>query len=423
MSPERIRATYFIETPYDLEEAANALAGEQSSGTFVEVPGETAALKERFRARVEALQLLDEVDVPSLPGVKIPAGASTFRRAQVDISFSLENMGTNLPTLVATVAGNLYELSQFSGIKLLDLDLPPAFSQAYQGPQYGIAGTRQLVGVYDRPLIGTIVKPSVGLSPTQTADLVTTLALADIDFIKDDELMADPPHSPLAQRVDKVMAALNTAADKTGKKVMFAFNISDDLDTMLRHHDTVLAAGGTCVMVSLNSIGLAGVEYLRRRCQLPIHGHRNGWGMLNRCPQLGITFKAYQILWRLAGVDHLHVNGLQNKFFESDDSVVESIQAVLTPFFGGFAAMPVLSSGQWGGQAPATYARTTSVDLMYLAGGGMISHPGGPAAGCTAIRQAWEAAVQGVPLEEYAREHIALRQSLDTFGSVPSNDS
>ena len=75
MSPERIRATYFIETPYDLEEAANALAGEQSSGTFVEVPGETAALKERFRARVEALQLLDEADVPRLPGGKRPAGA------------------------------------------------------------------------------------------------------------------------------------------------------------------------------------------------------------------------------------------------------------------------------------------------------------------------------------------------------------
>ncbi|NKB65859.1 MAG: ribulose 1,5-bisphosphate carboxylase [Candidatus Latescibacteria bacterium] len=416
MSDERIHATYFIETACPVEEAAEVLAGEQSSGTFVQVPGETADLKERFRARVERIEPLEEVAAPSLPGARVPEGATTFHRARIEVSFSLENMGTNLPTLVATVAGNLFELREFSGLKLLDLDVPAAFGEAYLGPQFGIAGTRRLAGVEDRPIIGTIVKPSVGLTPEQTADLVGELALADIDFIKDDELMADPPHSPLGQRVEKAMAAIDQAAQKTGKKTMFAFNISDDLDAMLRHHDTVLEAGGTCVMVSLNSVGLAGVEFLRRRCQLPIHGHRNGWGMFSRSPQLGMEFTAYQKLWRLAGVDHLHVNALQNKFCEPDDSVVRSIKAVLTPLLGGFAAMPVLSSGQWGGQAPETYARTGSVDLMYLAGGGMISHPGGPAAGCTAIRQAWEAAVTGVGLEEYAQTRPQLRQSLEKFG-------
>ena len=106
----------------------------------------------------------------------------------------------------------------------------------------------------------------------------------------------------------------------------------------------------------------------------------------------------------------------QNKFWEGDDSVVRSIQAVLAPLLGGMEAMPVISSGQWGGQAPETYARTGSVDLMYLAGGGMISHPGGPAAGLAAICQAWEAAVAGTPLEEYARDRVELRQSLEKFG-------
>ena len=36
------------------------MAGEQSSGTFVAVPGETAELKERAGARVERLDVLDE---------------------------------------------------------------------------------------------------------------------------------------------------------------------------------------------------------------------------------------------------------------------------------------------------------------------------------------------------------------------------
>ena len=64
-----------------------------------------------------------------------------------------------------------------------------------------------------------------------------------------------------------------------------------------------------------------------------------------------------------------------------------------------------------------TYRRTKTVDLMYLAGGGMMAHPGGPAAGCCAIRQAWEAAVAGVELAEYAKTHAKLRQSLDQFGA------
>ena len=229
--------------------------------------------------------------------------------------------------------------------------------------------------------------------------------------------MANPPHSPLAERVKAVMHVVNELADRTGRKVMYAFNISDQLDRMLEHHDTVVAAGGTCVMVSLNSVGFAAVDYLRRRASLPIHGHRNGWGMFTRHPALGMEFTAYQKLWRLAGVDQLHVNGLKNKFCESDESVVRSIKACLTPMLGGYTAMPVVSSGQWGGQAPETYRQTQTLDLMYLAGGGILAHPGGPAAGVAALRQAWEAAAAGVALEDYARTHPELRQSLEFYGT------
>jgi ribulose-bisphosphate carboxylase large chain len=256
----------------------------------------------------------------------------------------------------------------------------------------------------------------VGLTPESTASLVEDLADADIDFVKDDELMANPPYSPIQDRVSVVMEVINRLADKTGKKVMFAFNITDELDAMLRHHDLVKAAGGTCVMVSLNSIGPVALAHLRKHSELPIHGHRNGWGMYTRSPHLGIGFRAYQKIWRLAGVDHIHVNGLQNKFWEPDDSVVESIQACFEPFLGGYSIMPVISSGQWGGQAPETYKRIQSVDVMYLAGGGIMAHPDGPQAGNRALRQCWEAAVKGISLEDYAKDHVELAQSLEKFG-------
>jgi ribulose-bisphosphate carboxylase large chain len=303
-------------------------------------------------------------------------------------------------------------------LRLLDLDFPTSLSGYFLGPQFGVAGTRRLTGVYDRPIIGTIVKPSVGLTPIETAELVCTLGQAGVDFVKDDELMANPPHSPFEERVTAVMNVVNELADRTGRRLMYAFNITDQLDQMLKHHDTVLEAGGTCVMVSLNSVGYAGVECLSQRISLPIHGHRNGWGMYYRHPALGMEFTAYQKLWRLAGVDQIHVNGLKNKFCESDDSVVRSIKACLTPMFSGYLAMPVVSSGQWGGQAEETFQRTQTVDVMYLAGGGILAHPSGAAAGVAAIRQAWEAAAAGISLEEHARGHVELRQSLDFFGRM-----
>lgn len=416
MTRDFIRATYRIETAFPLEQAAAALAGEQSSGTFVRVHGESDELRDKHLARVERLTPLDESPTPSLPGAAVPKGVAkpVYRRAELVVAFPLANMGTNLPTVLATVTGNLFELREFSGLKLLDLDFPEAF-RAHPGPQFGIDGTRRLTGVTSGPVVGTIVKPSVGLSPEQTAELVRTLAVAGIDFVKDDELQANGPHSPLEGRVKAVMRVVNAHADKTGKKVMVAFNISDDIDAMRRHHDTVLAHGGTCVMASLNHVGLAGVMKLRQYSQLPIHGHRNGWGMLTRSPALGIEFAAYQKVWRLAGVDHLHVNGLRNKFWEPDESVVRSIKACLAPMLGGYPVMPVVASGQTVRQPPDTFKLTGSTDFMYLAGGGMMAHPGGPAAGCRAIRQAWEAAVAGVALDEYAKDRPDLRQALEAY--------
>jgi ribulose-bisphosphate carboxylase large chain len=414
ISMERIFATYLIESPLPLEKAAAVLAGEQSSGTFVAVPGETEELKNRFAARVEKITPKETVNEPSLPGCRSASGK--FQRAKIVISWSIENMGYNLPALVSTVQGNLYELSQFSGLKLMDIEFPASFANHFRGPKFGVAGSRKLTGVQNRPLIGTIIKPSIGLTPQQTAELVKTLAEAGIDFIKDDELMANPPHSPFDERVDAVMHVINAHADRSGKKVMYAFNVSDELDAMQRHYDKIISAGGTCAMLSLNSVGLSGVKKICDTGALAIHGHRNGWGALNRHPFLGIEFIAYQKIWRLAGVDQIHVNGIANKFWESDDSVVRSIEACLKPLLSGTPALPVVSSGQWGGQAPETFRRTTTIDLLYMAGGGIMAHPEGPATGVHSLQTWWHAAVEGLTKESAVAKYPELKKSVEKFG-------
>lgn len=412
---ERITATYLIETPLEPAAAAAVLAGEQSSGTFVAVPGETAELKQQFAARVEAVEKLETVNEPSLPGAT--KNYTAYHRAHIKVSWPVENIQYNLPVMVSTLQGNLYELTQFTGLKLLDIDLPASFAQHFKGPAFGIAGCRALTGVQNRPLIGTIIKPSIGLTPQQTAAMVQTLAGAGIDFIKDDELLSASGNSPFEVRVDAVMDVINRHADKTGKKVMYAFNISGEIDEMLQRYDKIIQAGGTCAMISLNSVGMAAAKKICGLGKLAIHGHRNGWGMLTRHPMLGIAFTAYQKLWRLAGVDQIHVNGIQNKFWESDDSVVQSIEACLTPLLDGYSVLPVVSSGQWGGQAPETYRRTKTTDLLYMAGGGILAHPQGAAAGVKALQQAWQAAVDGLSIEQAAAVYSEFAQSVDKFGA------
>jgi ribulose-bisphosphate carboxylase large chain len=415
----RFSATYRIQTPIGVEDAATALAGESSTATFVKLEGKQAERIERHhRARIERMVDRGDARDPALP-VARPLGGSRMRCAEVTLSWPLANTGPSLPNIMATVAGNITELREIAGIRLLDLVLPPELGDAYQGPQFGIAGTRQLTDVHDRPLIGTIIKPSVGLNPMETAELVERLVDGGIDFIKDDELMADPPHCPFAARVKAVMAVIRRHADRTGRKVMFAFNITGEIDDMLARHDLVASEGGSCVMVSLNWIGTVGLARLRRHARLPIHGHRNGFGLFGRCPQLGLDFRAWHKPFRIAGMDHVHVNGLGNKFSESDESVIASARACREPLFGeGYpphAVMPVFSSGQTVFQAAPTYAATGHVDLIHAAGGGIIAHPDGIAAGVAALREAWAAAVAGIPLDVHAQTHPQIAHAMAKF--------
>ncbi|GMM97795.1 hypothetical protein MTsN4n12_32070 [Microbacterium sp. MTN4-12] len=131
MTAPHVIATYIIETSLPLEHAAEVLAGEQSTGTFVRVERESDDLRARFAAQVESLEEIPLTGASPLPGsVGDPA---TRRRARLRIRFPLENFGPSLPNLLAAVAGNLFEIKQLSAIKLVDLDLPPAFAERYAG--------------------------------------------------------------------------------------------------------------------------------------------------------------------------------------------------------------------------------------------------------------------------------------------------
>jgi 3-oxoisoapionate-4-phosphate decarboxylase len=415
MTKQFIRLTYLIESAGDPAKLAEKIASDQSTGTFVAVPGETEALKNRVAARVVAIRTLPALQVPSIP----TDVSGPFNRVEADIEFPFDAIGTDLVALMTIAIGGVYSIKGLTGIRVVDMTLPEAFRGAYPGPQFGVAGSRALTGVYNRPIIGTIVKPALGLRPLETAALVRDIVAADVDFVKDDEKLMSPAYSPLAERVQHIMPIILEHEQKTGKKVMYAWGISaTDPDEMMRNHDIVLAAGGNCAVININSIGFGAMAFLRKRSGLVLHAHRNGWDVLTRHPGFGMEFKVWQQFWRLLGVDQFQINGIRVKYWEPDESFVKSFHAVSTPLFDmKDCVLPVAGSGQWGGQAHDTYTQIGhSLDLMYLCGGGIVSHVGGAGAGVKAVKQAWEAAVQGVALDDYAKQHPELAQAIAKFG-------
>ena len=414
-----IIVTYRVETLGSVSAIAEKIASDQSTGTFVPVPGETEALKARVAARVLAIHPLPPVETPGWP--EAPAGAGPFHRADVEIGFPLDAVGTDLSALMTIAIGGIFSIKGPTALRVVDLKLPEEFGRAHPGPQFGIPGSRRLTGVEGRPIIGTILKPALGLRPQETAALVGELIGSGVDFIKDDEKLMSPAYSPLKERVAAIMPLILDHEQKTGKKVMVAFGISHtDPDEMMRNHDLVLEAGGNCAVVNIQSIGMGGMAFLRKRSGLVLHAHRNGWDLLTRHPALGFDFRVYQQFWRLLGVDQFQINGIGVKYWEPDDSFVRSFEALKAPLFSpADRPLPVAGSGQWGGQAPETYRRTgRTTDLLYLCGGGIVSHPQGPAAGVRAVTQAWEAAVADIPLETYAADHPELAASLAKFGGA-----
>lgn len=417
-----IRATYLVETPCPIADVAAMMAGEQSAGTFVRVEGETDALRSRFGARVIATEQTGESPAPTLRSAWAERRGLTGPRGifRVVIDYPEDNIGVNLPVLASVAAGNLYDLGEVSGLKLVDLALRPQYRARYDLPAMGIAGTRAATGVQGRPLFGTIIKPNIGLAPDEIAALVDRLCAAGADFIKDDEIAGTHPHAPVEARIRAVMPVVRRHRDRSGRQVMVAFNITDETDAMRRHADLLAAEEGSCAMVSLNWCGMSAVQTLRRHTPLALHGHRNGFGGMGRHPLLGMDVRAYQTLWRLAGIDHMHVHGMGGKFSDLDDEVTAAARHCLAPMApGDDRVMPVFSSGQWAGTLPHTLGRIGADDLMFLCGGGIMAHPDGPAAGLDSLRQAHEATMLGRSLPDAARTRPALAGALARFGTSP----
>ncbi|PIU59675.1 type III ribulose-bisphosphate carboxylase [Candidatus Bathyarchaeota archaeon CG07_land_8_20_14_0_80_47_9] len=338
--------------------------------------------------------------------------------AKIAYPLELFELG-NMPNILSSVAGNVFGLRALENLRLNDIDFPSKLVRSFKGPKFGIEGIRRLLKVYDRPLVGTIIKPKLGLKTADHAKVAYEAWVGGCDIVKDDENLGSQSFNPFDERVLKTLEARDRAQRKTGEKKVYMVNITAETGQMLKRAEFVLSHGGEYVMVDILTCGFAALQTLRDQgFKLVIHAHRAGHAAFTKNPKHGISMKVIAKVARMIGVDQLHVGTVVGKMFETRDEVRENCEALKTEMSGLKPVLPVASGGLHPGLVPSLM-EFFGKDFVIQAGGGIHGHSDGTVAGAKAMRQAVEATLEGVPLKEYARAHVELETALRIWGQRP----
>ena len=395
---EEILAKYRIESSLSLADAAEEICKEESVGTWTELKTLEPEIQKRLSADV----------------IELDEESKTATIAYSIDEYSHEPGG--IPQLLSFVAGNLFGLSLLKHVRLVDIELPSTIVKLYQGPKFGIEGVRNLIGVKKRPLIGTIIKPKIGLSPKEQAEVFYKAARGGIDFGKDDENLVNQAFCPLLERTRQIAEAIDKVKEETGRKVYYAINVTTRADRIVEVAEDALSNGATCLMVDMLCAGYAAIRALAEdgKINVPLHIHRAGHAAFTEDPHHGITMLVLAKLARLAGGDQLHTGTVVGKMKGTKEEVIQTNDFLKNEWFGLKNVFPVAS----GGVHPLLIPRIVGLlgrDIVIQAGGGVHGHPGGTEAGAKALKQALDAVLQTIPLEEYAEDHKELREAVEKW--------
>ena len=395
-----LTATYYLETQGDLGKTAYEMVELETTGRWL-LPEEPTPF---FR---------------SCQGHVVEVREQAQGKGEVDLAFPLVNLNLEeaaFPSLWLTmVGGGTHALKIYEKSRLVDFRLPDSAYRYFPGPRFGPKGTRQVLGLGPEELIvGTIVKPTSGLTPEQVADICYEAALGGMRFIKDDEKMLNVPYCPLDKRVRLVSQTLKRAEDQTGLKVIYAPHITAGPDRIVDNARIAIENGANALMMNFLAAGFGSLEILRRSDEfpVPIYAHCGGKEAFTRVPGQGVDERAIVRFVRLLGGDYFRVSTVGGYLVGGDRETIEGqISVMRQPMADIPAMMPVVS----GGLNPSNLGENLTLvgfDAMMLAGSGVNKHPQGIRAGTKAMLQAAQAFHQGIPLKDYALTHEELRLAL-----------
>ena len=389
---------YRVTTELSMEKAANSIAAEQSTGTWTDLTTTTQKIVDNYGAKVLSID------------------GDMTRIAYPVEDFSIEVGG--IPQILSVIAGNLFGLESIGKLRLEDVFFPKCIQEMYKGPKFGVDGLRKILDRPEKPLVGTIVKPKIGLPPKETADYVYEAGAGGLTNSKDDETLVDQTFCPIEDRTVAVAEALDRLASE-GHQMVHAINISTNGDKILELAEKVQSWGAKQIMVDVITCGFAAVQAIAEdpSIKVPIHVHRTMHGALTRDPLHGISMLPITKLVRMCGGDALHIGTLGvGKMSGNAGADLNNLHACLDPCGGYKTVMPVCSGGVYPGMV-GKMVQASGKTVQIQAGGGVAGHPGGVRKGAMAMCQAVDAAFYDIPVQEYAKDHEELRIALEMWGS------
>jgi ribulose-bisphosphate carboxylase large chain len=383
--------TFYLE-PEDIsiKEAAGGVAAESSVGTWTELTTEKPYV------------------------TKLAAHVYSIDGNVAKIAYPIELFEPdNMPNILSSVAGNVFGLKALKNLRLLDIQMPKALLKSFKGPAFGIAGVRKLLKVPKRPLVGTIIKPKLGLNTKDHAKVAYDAWIGGCDIVKDDENLSSQKFNLFEDRLIQTLESRDKAQNETGERKVYMINITAETNLMLKRADDVVNQGGEYVMVDILTCGWSALQTLRdQNSKLVIHAHRAGHAAFTKNQKHGIAMRPIATVARIIGVDQLHVGTVVGKMSETKAEVLENISACKAEMGGLMPVLPVASGGLYPSLVPALLEMFGN-DVVLQAGGGIHGHPDGTVAGAKAMRQAVDATLKGSTLEDYAKTHRELKAALE----------
>jgi ribulose-bisphosphate carboxylase large chain len=407
-------AMYYVEkSPIceDLEHACMEIAKESSIGTWTSIVTMSEDIAKSLRPSAYYINEKEGI-------VKIAYSKDLFE-------------ADNMSQILSAIAGNIYGMKALSNLRLLDISFPKDMVNAYKGPKIGIEGIRKLTKVTDRPLLGTIVKPKVGLNEIEHAKVCGQAWAGGLDVVKDDENLTSMVFNKFEKRIDETLKIRDKVENDTGEKKIYMPNITAPLSVMEERADYVIDHGGEYIMLDILTVGFSALQEIRDYLDdknIVIHAHRAMHAALTRNKKHGMTMQALSKIMRLIGMDQLHTGTVVGKMEGGKREVLEcneiltaqknsdNNETMLDQDWGNIKpTLPVASGGLSPLHAP-DLIEILGIDMVYQFGGGCHGHPDGTEAGARGIRQAVEAVLEGSTLEEYAKNKPELRKALEKWG-------
>jgi len=383
-----------------MKKAANTVALESSIGTWTEVPGKDYVKK--LKARVFSIKGNN---------IKVAYPKELFE-------------SDNVPNILSSIAGNIFGMKAVKAIRLEDVSFPKSILKHFPGPRYGIKGIRKMMKVKNRPLVGTIIKPKLGLITKDHAESAYESWMGGCDLVKDDENLASQKFNVFEKRLVKTLEMADKAEAETGEKKAYLINVTAETKEMMKRAQLAEQQGSKYIMVDIITAGWAALQTLREaNFKMALHAHRAMHAAFDRDSKHGISMMVIADFARLIGVDQIHIGTgigkLEGEIEDikeiSEEIELESIKATkkrLEQKWGEIkSTLAVSSGGLHPGHVPFLI-KHLGKELVLQAGGGIHGHPSGTRAGAIAMRQAVEAVMKKQSLKNYAKSHTELQEAL-----------